>query len=259
MVIRLAALLLCLAAPGWAAPQRVVSVNLCTDQLAMLIAASGQLVSVSWLAGDATVSLMPDQARAIGLNNGGAEEIYLSRPDLVLAGPYAARPTVQMLERLGVRVETVPPASSIAGIRDNITLMGRLLDQPARAAALLASFDADLAAIPAGTGRLATTYAANGLANGDAGLSADVMRRAGLVLLAEKLGHPGGALPLEQLVMAAPELIVTGSRYDTPSRAESLLDHPALAALSAERVTIEDRDWICGLPAVASVAARLAE
>ncbi|WBU63987.1 ABC transporter substrate-binding protein [Paracoccus aerodenitrificans] len=261
MVGRATALLvaLALAGPAGAAPQRVVSVNLCTDQLAMLIAAPGQLESVSWLAADPAVSLMPDEARKIGLNHGGAEEIYLSRPDLVLAGPYAARPTVGMLERLGVRVETVPPASSIADIRKNILLMGRLLEQETRAAKLLAGFDADLAAIPEGGGRVATSYAANGFANGTGGLSADIMRRAGLELLADRLGHPGGALSLEQLVMAAPELIVTGSRYDTPSRAESVLDHPALTRSDAARISIADRDWICGLPAVAGVAARLAQ
>jgi iron complex transport system substrate-binding protein len=37
-------LLALFAAPAAAAPARVVSMNLCTDQLAMLLAAPGQLV-----------------------------------------------------------------------------------------------------------------------------------------------------------------------------------------------------------------------
>ena len=55
--------LLCLllaAAPAAAqeAPARVVSMNLCTDQLAMLLAAPGQLLSVSKLARDPMSSAM---------------------------------------------------------------------------------------------------------------------------------------------------------------------------------------------------------
>ncbi len=259
-----AALLLLLAGAGAAAgaepaPARVVSVNLCTDQLAMLIAAPGQLVSVSWLAGDPAVSLMPGKAHEIGINRGGAEEVYLLAPDLVLAGTYSTGPTSAMLRRLGIRVETIPPAMSVGDIRRNITRMGDLLGQPGRAARLLAGFDADLAAIRPGAARLAASYAANGFTAGAGSLSGDIMRRAGLVLLSAPAGEDSRAMALEQLVMASPEMIVTGSRYRTPSRAEAVLDHPAFAAIPATRRSVADRDWICGLPAVSGIVARLAE
>lgn len=243
------------AAPVLAeAPQRVVSMNLCTDQLAMLIAAPGQLQSVSWLAADPSVSLMPDQARAVGLNHGSAEEVFLQAPDLVLAGTWSTGPTTEMLRRLNLRVETMPPAQSIADVRAAITRMGALLDRPARAAQVLADFDAALAAVPMAAPRSATTYGANGYTTGPDTLSGDIMRHAGLMLLPQASGGP---LALEQLVMAAPELIVTGSRYPTPSRAEAVLDHPAFAAIPAARISVPDRDWICGLPAIAGTAAKL--
>lgn len=255
----LAVILAGAAAPSLAAPQRVVSMNLCTDQLAMLVAGPGQLVSVSWLAADPAVSLMPDQARAIGLNHGAAEEVFLLAPDLVIAGTWSTGPAVQMLRRLGIRVETLPPPDSISDIRAEIARMGALLGQPDRAAAVLAQFDADLAAIRPGAERLAATYAANGLTTAPGSLNAEIMERAGLILLAERLGLTGGQIALEQLVMARPEMLVTGSRYDPPSRAESILDHPAFAAIPAAHRHVADRDWICGLPAVAGVARRLAE
>ena len=68
-----------------APPQHVVSMNLCTDQLAMLLAAPGQLVSVSHVARDPRASALADQAMAYPVNHGDAEEIYLAKPDLVLA------------------------------------------------------------------------------------------------------------------------------------------------------------------------------
>ena len=46
------------------APRRVVSINLCTDQLAMMLAAPGQLVSVSQLAGDPHSSAMAEAGEA---------------------------------------------------------------------------------------------------------------------------------------------------------------------------------------------------
>ena len=92
------------------APARVVSMNLCTDQLAMLLAAPGQLQSVSHLARDPMSSTMVDEARAYPENRGGAEQIFLMHPDLVLAGSYTSLASVTLLRGLGVRVEQLEPA-----------------------------------------------------------------------------------------------------------------------------------------------------
>ena len=70
---------------GAEAPRRVVSINLCTDQLALAVAAPGQLVSVSELARDPALSAMASRAAAIPSNRGRAEEVLALRPDLVLA------------------------------------------------------------------------------------------------------------------------------------------------------------------------------
>ena len=87
---------LALCIPAAAAPARVVSTNLCTDQLAMLLAAPGQLVSVSWLAADPRSSTMAAEAARYPANHGLAEEIFLLSPDLVLAGSYTARTAVDL-------------------------------------------------------------------------------------------------------------------------------------------------------------------
>ena len=246
-------------APEVPAPKRVVSMNLCTDQLAMLLAGPGQLVSVSALSADPLVSLMADQARGYPLNHAHAEEIYLLKPDLVLAGSYTARSSTEMLRRLGIRVETLPPANSLSEISAGIALMGALLGREAEARALNESFTADLAAITPPARRLGASYDANGYSVGRETLSGDVMRKAGLELVPDRLGlHYGGPLALEALVMAAPGVVVTGTRYDNPSRAEEILDHPALARLGASRIAIPDRDWICGLPQITRAAAELA-
>ena len=81
--LRPAALVLWAGAAVAAPPERVVSMNLCTDQLAMMLAAPGQLVSVSHLASEVQSSSMVEEARAYPMNRGQVEQVFLMRPDLV--------------------------------------------------------------------------------------------------------------------------------------------------------------------------------
>ncbi len=168
-----AAVAIAAALPAGAAPQRVVSMNLCSDQLAMMLAAPGQLVSVSSLAQDSRLSPMADEAAAYVPNSGRAEEIYLMRPDLVIAGTYTPPATLSMLRRLGIRVETPPPAEDFDAIRTEITRMGTLLGREEAARDLLARFDADLAQarVPLDRGR-AMTSSSSGRPTGPASRAA---------------------------------------------------------------------------------------
>src|SRR5690606_12598919 len=134
-------------AAGEASPRRVVSMNLCTDQMAMLVAAPGQLFSVSHLAADPTSSVLASQAAHYAVNHGQAEEIFLMQPDLVLAGTYTDKATVDLLKSLGIQVEEFAPESSFDDIRDNLRRMGNLLGQRQRGEELVADLDRRLAAV----------------------------------------------------------------------------------------------------------------
>lgn len=261
--LRGAALAFGLWAAGMAcadAPARVVSLNLCTDQLAMLLAPEA-LVSVSSLAGDPTSSALHEEAAAWPANRARAEEVFLMAPDLVLAGIWSEAGTVAILRRLGIRVETFPPATTLDEMRAQIRRMGALLGRETAAEALIADFDARLATIrrdPPDT--TAVVYFANGFAGSDASLSGEALRAAGIRNLAAEAGYGGGRLPLELLVLMQPDLVVTGTRYPGTSRSEAILDHPALRDAVGSRpfVTIPDRDWICGTPAILNAIESLA-
>ena len=256
---RRAALLACLVWPGAAAradavPSRVVSLNVCTDQLAMLVARPGQLHSVSYLARDAGMSAMAGQAAAYEINHGLAEEIFLMKPDLVLTGAYSTRTTVALLRRLGFRVEEFQPETSVDAVRANLARMGDLLGNPGRARALIAGMDAEIAALEAaGTPRLRTALSfANGYTAGAGTLASEVVRQAGLENIAETAGMAGIArLPLELLVLSHPELIAVGrAGVNGPALAEANFDHPAHRALVAAtaEAPLENRLTVCGGP-----------
>lgn len=253
------------AAPGgvWAEPRRVVSMNLCTDQLAMLVAAPGQLISVSYLARDARSSAMTQEAEAYPANSGLAEEVYLLDPDLVLTGRWSARATTGMLQRLGKRVEIFDGAQSFDDVRARILQMGAVLEQPDRARALVAAFDAELAtlrSLPPARPR-AALYFANGLTAGDNSLAGHILDAAGFLNIATEAGYgAGGALPLELLALSDPDAVITGQDYGATSRAEAVMDHPVIHALRKDRsgAAITDHDWMCGTPYVLRAITKVA-
>ncbi|WP_347265808.1 ABC transporter substrate-binding protein [Paracoccus sp. (in: a-proteobacteria)] len=253
-----------LAHAGTAAPpRRVLSMNLCTDQLAMLLAAPGQLVSVSWLAQDPLSSSMVAQARRLPANHASAEEVFLTRPDLVLAGAWTAPETLRLLRHLGVPVAVFPIESDIAGIRANITRMGDVLGREAQASALLAEFDADLAALhdaAPGPRPRAALYAANGYSSGSDSLGGQIIALAGFDNLADEMGIRGtGNIALEQLLLARPDLVIRDRPARGHSRAEDLLDHPGLQALaqSGTQMLSAGPEWVCGTPHVLHAVAEL--
>lgn len=256
-LIGLFALALAGATPAGAeAPARVVSINLCTDQLAMLIAEPGQLVSVTHLASDPEMSSMADQARIYPANRGRAEEVFVMVPDLVLAGVWTDGASISMLRRLGVEVVQFSAAASVEEMRTNISRMGQVLGQKDRAADVLAGFDTRLAALPGVEWRpRAAIYSANSFVFGRNMLAGQIVELAGFDNISTEFGLDwGGILPLEQLVMAAPDVVISGD--GGVSRAEDVLTHPALAGFR-QAGALTDEDWACATPFVLDAVARL--
>ena len=243
------------------APARVVSVNLCTDQLAMMLAAPGQLIAVTRMAQDPRASAMADVARGLPAVAVNAEDIYLLQPDLVIAGAFTSRATLDMLARLGLRVERFEPAYALHDIPERIARMGAVLGRPDQAAALSAEFDAALTALadPV-TGPRAALYYAGGHTSGDGSLAGQILRAAGFSNIAEELGAIAH-LPLEVLAMARPDAVITGRPNPGASRAEDVMRHPVVRALQdqAAQASMTDRDWVCGTPHVLAAIARLSD
>jgi iron complex transport system substrate-binding protein len=241
---------------AWAgeAPRRVVSMNVCTDQMAMLVADNGQLHSVSYLATDGATSALAAEAKSYVVNHGLAEEIFLMKPDLVIAGTYTTRTTVDLLKRLGIAVEEFAPEASIAEVRTNLQRIGRILGRQQRADELVAAMDAEIARLQATKVpevELALYYA-NGFTSGSGTLVADILGIAGLENLADRLGISGaGQLPLEALVLARPDLIAIDANGERgPALAKQNFSHPAFRAVASQHraVQLDSRYTICGGP-----------
>lgn len=230
-------------------PVRVVSMNLCTDQLAMLLAAPGQLISVSRIALDPVSSAMSDEAAAYPVNSGQAEEVFAMSPDLVLGGSFTDPFAVQMLRDLGVEVVQFPIVSRLSEIPDVVRQMGVALGREAIAEALAGDFEAGLEAMTVTQDEQAPEAAfffANGYSLGVGTLSHDIVSKAGFLNLAERLGRQGGGrLALEELILNRPDVLITGQPYPAASRSEEIVAHPALDGIL--RVA-SGPEWVCGTP-----------
>lgn len=241
------------------APKRVVSMNLCTDQLAFMLAAPGQLVSVSYLSSAPRSSLIHDNLQDLHINHGLAEEILRLKPDLVIAGRYTTRTTVHLLRRLGLRVEEFSPSQSLEDIRVNIRKMGRLLHRAEAAEKQIRAFDNKLARLmrsnlPRKDQPVLGIYSLNSYVSGKGSLESEMTEAAGFRHMGSEIGLVGaGRISLENLILTNPDQLVTWTRQSSiPSRSSEAQHHPALKNWFGQdrRIFLDQRHWICGTPEI---------
>jgi len=236
-IVTILCVLYILAQPAFAAPQRVVSTFLCTDEYVFRLVPRERIAALSYEATDRNpvVSTIADRARGILTIRPSTETVLSLAPDLVVM--YAGtNPRLHLnLKKLGIAVVDVPWANSLADIRAIATMLGDKLGAPRKAKEMLAGMDRKVAAARAAAPRppvKAILYEPNGYA-GTGGITDEVMALSGIAN-AVPLGRltRTGTLPVEAVIAAAPELLILGGEERSGSaRAYTILHHPALRAL----------------------------
>lgn len=260
------ALAAALALPGGVraeAPRRIVSINLCADELLLQLADREQVVSVSFLSRDPGGSNVAAMAAEVPVNHGLAEEIMAAEPDLILAGRYTTRPTVALLKRVGLPVVELEAPATIEAVKRQIQDVATLLGHPDRGAAMVADLERRLAAIePAPRPVQALVLRPNGFTVGDGSLVDTLMRRAGLVNLgADPALATYRELPMEALVQARPDLVILDEEEaPAPALAYEVLRHPVLRHLPwrMTAASLPSRLWTCAGPSIADAVETLA-
>lgn len=245
-------------------PHRIVSVNLCADELLLRLADRADIASVTWMAGDRLGSNVADLAMAITQNHGLAEEIIPLQPDLVIAGRYTTRTAVGMLKRVAAPVVELDLPRSVDDVKAQILHVAELVGHRARGDTMVRAMDDRLAEIgPSRFGRRPTALMLNpsGFTVGAGSLVDDVLTRAGLDNIANRrdLGQYS-VVPLDVLVQSDVEvLIVSASDAAGTSFATQLLKHPVITQLASSRkvVRLQSRLWNCGGPQVIDAIAQL--
>jgi len=234
--------------------RRVVSINLCTDQLLLLVGKPDQIISLSFLAQNADISVMVDKARNYPVNHGLAEEILPLQPDMVLAGRYTSRYTVALLKEQGFNILVLDPARGVQDIIANLRAVGKAIGRSGFAEKLIRKIRTEKN-YPQAPERV-ILYGASGSTAGYPSLGDAAVSKAGYVNIATELGIGSwGYLGIEGLLRSNPDLIVfQRSGKSIPSMARQLLDHPALtnSNLPSRRMDLGKSELICGTPALFS-------
>jgi iron complex transport system substrate-binding protein len=246
-------------------PSRIVSINLCADQLLMSLADADQIIGLSPWARDPRLSYSAARASTYPVLGATAEEILAAKPDLVIAGAFGRQATRQMLVRHGIRLIELEPVRSIEEARAQLRYVAELVGHPTRGGAIIASIDTALAELQASvriTSVSALYLQRRGYVAGTNSLITSLMSHAGLVNTAAKIGLAiGGQLRLEQIVAARPDILVLADTSQTAEdQGSALLAHPVLDRLfpPARRIHIPERTTICGGPGLVDAIQALA-
>lgn len=245
------------------APRRIVSLNLCADELVLRLVPKDRVLSVTRLAADPVGSTVADLAAGVPANRGLAEEVVPLGPDLVIAGAFTTRNTVAMLLRFGIPVMELTIPQNLDEAYAQIRLVAQRLGVPERGEAMVGEIEAPLAAAPPAPARppRAVVMRPNGFTVGRDTLADDLMRRAGLDNVAARLSPDKlGQLSLEEIVTARPDVLVVDDEPDAPpSLAREMMAHPAVVdAMAAGRIaSVPTRLWACVGPQLGEAFTRL--
>ena len=245
---------LALAAPADASPRRVASLNLCTDELVLMIADPAQIASVTHLSQSPAETPLWRLARRHARNDGSLLSVAPLRPDLVVTMGGGARDRLRIAARLGIPTLDLPFARSIADVERSIGRLAEALGRPAAGAALLRRIRALKRTAP--PARTETIWLGGGGRTVAAdGLEAQWMRLAGL----RQRPVRGDRISLEELLVRPPQVVLRSDyRQGQYSGAQRWLSHPLARRPAGSRLIVTDgRRWTCMGPLLIAETLRL--
>jgi len=223
-------------------PVHIVSLTLGTDEVLTALVAPSDLAGIDYFSTDPTYShiasyVIKEHLKVMGsaAASVNAEEIIAAHPDLVLVADYTNQNVVRELMNAGIPVYEFTTFNSFANIESHIITLGHIVDQPAKAEALVAHINAQLAALKATQPKkkLTVLYYSWGDVAGSQTTGNDVILAAGGINAAAKLtGWP--TVSAEEIVKMNPDVIVIPDDSGAKdAELKSFLANPAFKDLKA--------------------------
>lgn len=242
------------AAPADAAPpRRVASLNLCTDELLLLLAGPEQIATVTHLSHKPAETILWRAAKRYPLNDGSLLSVARHRPDLVLTMGGGGGDKIGIARRLGFGVVDLPYPRNLRDIERSISTVAAALRRPQAGSALLARMAALRRTTP--VGRIDTVWLGGGGRSVAAnGLAAQWMALAGLA----QRTLPGERLGLEELLTRPPRLLLRSDyRAGQHSAEQNWLRHRLVQREQPRTVITDGRRWTCMGPSLIGEIERL--
>jgi len=232
---------------------RIVSMNVCSDQLLLTLADPEQILGLSRFSRDGWQSWAADRARRYPVLSGGAEDVLVAKPDIVVASLFDKRSTRELLKANGLHLAEFTVPRTLDEVKDQIREMGEVVQHPDRARAEIARLDAAIVrARQAATDKhyRVLPLSRRGWVSGRDSLVSSLLTETGLLNPAGELGVAfGGFASMEAIISLKPDFILVseaGDRAEDDGRA--FLLHPALERFypMEKRIVIPERLTVCG-------------
>jgi iron complex transport system substrate-binding protein len=232
---------------------RIVSMNVCTDQLLLSLADPAQILGLSRYSRDAGESFSAGEARRFPILSGGAEDVLALKPDVVVTSLYDKRSTRELLRQHGLRLAEFSVPRNLDEVKAQIRQMGEVTGHPDRAAAEIARLDVAIARAREAAAQRpyrVLPLSRRGWVSGGDSLESSLLSAAGLSNAAGELGVSfGGYVPLETIVKLRPDfLVVSEARDRAEDDGRAFLLHPALERFYPlqKRIVIPEQLTVCG-------------
>jgi iron complex transport system substrate-binding protein len=230
---------------------RLVSMNVCTDQFLIALADPEQILGLSRFSRDA--SWAADGGRRYPILSGGAEDVLVLKPDIVLTSLYDKRSTRELLKAHGLHVVEFGVPQNLAESKLQIGEMGELVGHPDRATREIARLDAALAQARQAVGEKRYSVlplSRRGFVAGRDSFVGSLLKETGLFNAAGDLGlGVGGFASLEAIVGVKPDFLLVSQAGDhAGDEGQAFLLHPALQRFypAARRIVVPERMTECG-------------
>ena len=217
-------------------PRRVASMNLSADEILVEILPKDRLVGVTRFADEAgTSNIVGRVPRSVfRFQKADMERLVALAPDLVVVSEYTDADFLKLVERSGMRWHRMQGLSSIAGVRQAILDLGRVVGAEAGARGLAERYDATLAELArrlAGAPRPRVLYWSGEMTAGADTAIGALIEAAGARNVGREMGVAGIAPPgAEKAFLADPDVILVSS---WPGMVEAVKAHPLLSQLRA--------------------------
>lgn len=233
---------------------KVASVNLCTDELLLTLAAPEQIVSVTHLAHKPQETILWRRARRYPQNDGSLLSVVGRKPDLVVTMGGGARDRARIARRLGIRILDLPFPQRLADVEKAIVTVANALGRPDTGRQWLSRIDALKRTQPR---RMSDTIwlGGGGRSVQASGLAADWMRLAGF----RQRQLVGDRVSLEQLLVRPPAILLRSDyRSGQFSGEQRWLMHPLAKGTRRSRtIPTDGRAWTCMGPPMVDEVLRL--
>jgi len=219
-------------------PRRVASINLSADEILVEILPPGRLVGVTRFADEPGTSNVVGRVppSVFRFQKADMERLVALAPDLVVVSEYTDADFLKLVERSGMRWHRMEGLESIAGVRQAILDLGRVVGAEEAARAVVARYDATLSELTrrlAGAPRPRVLYWSGEMTAGADTAIGALIECAGARNVGREIGVQGVTPPgAERAFLADPDVILVSS---WPGMLQAVKDHPLLSQLGAVR------------------------